>query len=427
MYGFFHLTSLPGQLHMSEIDNHTSRPEPDVFRFGIKTTTPWADGVLVFVFSITSAVILFRLGFELSKLVFAEYRPMFGDFISFWTASFFVLDGLPAQAYDYDKLHKLQIDLFGQGGLPFMYPPTWLLVISPFSALSYNISALLFEVLQVIALVWACLCLARQKSSLWILIAFPAVMFGVMHGQNTALNVALLGGALAALDRDRPVFAGVLIGLLSYKPQMGVLIPIALLASRDYRVFVAASVSTVLFAAASWLVLGTDVWRAFFDNIEFAREWLESGQTPANKYASILGWLRQFGVGNTVGMTIQVGFACLAAGAVVWVWRKDLPLTVKGSVLVAGTCLTTPYLLDYDLGLLVIAVLLLIKEGNESGYLAYEKAGIAISTLCLLFSSGWGIAMEYTAIGVPVLVLFGLCLRRAIVMARRNSTLTASY
>lgn len=408
---------------MSDMDNQASRTESSVDRYGIKPTNPWTDGLLAVVFGIAGAIILFRLGFELSKLVFVEYRPMFGDFISFWTASFFVLDGAATQAYNYEVIHKLQLDLFDQGGLPFMYPPTWLLVVAPFSALPYNFSALLFEALQVIALVWACLSLTRSKANLWILIAFPAVMFGVMHGQNTALNVALLGGALAAMDRNRPVLAGILIGLLSYKPQIGVLIPIALLAGRDYRVFVSAAVTTVLFAATSWMVLGTDVWRAFFENIEFAREWLQSGQTPANKYASILGWLRQFGVDNTIGMTVQMVFAGVAVCSVVWVWRRDLPLTVKGSVLVAGTCLTTPYLLDYDLGLLVIAVLLIIRQGNETGYLAYEKAGIAVSTLCLLYSSGWGIAMDFTAIGVPVLVLFGLCVRRAIAMDRLKSEL----
>ena len=53
----------------------------------------------------------------------------------------------------------------------------------------------------------------------------------VGHGQNGFLTAALLGGALHWLDR-RPWLAGVLIGCLAYKPQFGVLIPVALLAGR---------------------------------------------------------------------------------------------------------------------------------------------------------------------------------------------------
>lgn len=404
---------------MTDTDHQITPAEPGVFRFGLRQTAPWADGLLMFALAFAGALVVFRFGLEVSKLVFVEYQPMFGDFISFWTSSYLVLKGQAAQAYDYSVLNEIQLRMYDQGGLPFMYPPTWLLVVSPVALLSYNPAALVYEGLQALALVVACRFLVRGEAPLWILVAFPAVMFGIMHGQNTALNTALLAGAFAALDRNRPLLAGLLIGLLSYKPQIGVLIPIALLAGREYRVFAAAAITTLAFAAVSWLVFGTEVWRAFFETIGFAREWLMSGQVPANKYASILGWLRQFGIGNTAGMIVQSGFALTAAAAVIWSWRADLPLTVRAGLLVTGTCLATPYLLDYDLGVLVIPALMLVREGNRSGYLSYEKLALAATTVCLLISSGWGVAMTYTAIGIPAVLLFAVFVRRALVMAAR--------
>lgn len=392
--------------------------ESGTFRYGLRMSNPVADSVLMFTLTFVGAVLVLRFGFEISKVVFAEYRPMFPDFISFWTASFFVLQGSAIEAYNYPLVTDYQLETFNQGGLPFLYPPTWLMVISPISMLPYRPSALLFEALQVIALAMACGYLLRDRAILWILIVFPTVISGIIHGQNAVLNTALLAGALGALDRDRPVLAGILIGLLSYKPQLGILIPIALLAGREYRAFASAAVTTVLFAGTSWVVFGTEVWRAFIETISFASSWLESGQTPANKYASILGWLRQFGVGNTAGMIVQVGFALASIGAVIWSWRRDLPMSLKGSMLVLGTCLSTPYLLDYDLALLVIPVLLLIQQANEEGYLSFEKLGIALAVFSFLFTSLWGVEMPITAIGVPSIVLFALVLRRAVVGQR---------
>ena len=73
----------------------------------------------------------------------------------------------------------------------------------------------------------------RARETLLVAAAFPAVLVNIGHGQNGFLTAALLGGALLLLDR-RPWLAGVLIGLLAYKPQFGVLIPIALLAGRRW-------------------------------------------------------------------------------------------------------------------------------------------------------------------------------------------------
>lgn len=93
-------------------------------------------------------------------------------------------------------------------------------------------------------------------------------------------------------------------------------------------------------------------------------------------------------------------------------------MTIKGSLLVIGACLSTPYLLDYDLALLVIPVLLLIQQGNETGYLSFEKFSIALAVFSFLFTSLWGVQMPVTAIGVPSIVLFALVLRRAVVGQR---------
>ena len=81
---------------------------------------------------------------------------------------------------------------------------------------------------------------AATRKRCWIAAAFPAVFINIGHGQNGFLTAALLGGALHWLDR-KPWLAGILIGLLAYKPQFGVLIPIALLAGQRWTTIGAAA------------------------------------------------------------------------------------------------------------------------------------------------------------------------------------------
>jgi hypothetical protein len=98
-----------------------------------------------------------------------------------------------------------------------------------------------------------------RPETLLVALAFPAVFVNIGHGQNGFLTAALLGGALHLLDRG-PWLAGVLIGLLAYKPQFGVLIPVALLAGGRWNTIGAAAAVAAL-AAISFVTLGS-VWHA---------------------------------------------------------------------------------------------------------------------------------------------------------------------
>ena len=386
------------------------RPEQFVANPGTSLISP-----KVIQFAIAYAVLLMgvRVGIELLKIVHPIDLPLFSDFVCFWTAGHVFWTGEAAEVYDYQSLTALQAQLFNHDGLPFFYPPTWLLIVFPFALLPYQVAAILFQVLCVAVAAGACAYLARSRSAGWMVFAFPAMIFGIMIGQNSLLNVALFGGCLAALDRHRPVLAGILIGLMAYKPQIGLLIPFAFLAGREYRAFLAAAAATLLTAGASAVVFGIGAWVAFFDAILFANSWLMAGETAAYKYASMLGWLRQFGIGNGLGYPVQIGFSVLSLAAVLWTWSRDVPVAVKGAVLVSATCLATPYLLDYDLALLAIPLLLIVRLGLTGGFLPYERLAILIAGLSLLFTSGWGVKMDVTAIGAAPLIFMGLSMRRA--------------
>src|SRR5205085_325295 len=118
-----------------------------------------------------------------------------------------------------------------------------------------------------------------RPSWLLLAVAFPAVFVNLGHGHNGFLTAALLGTALVVLDA-RPIMAGVLFGLLSYKPQFGVMIPLVLVATARWRTFASAAGTVALLALVSTLAFGPDIWRAFADSLPFTREVvLEQGGT----------------------------------------------------------------------------------------------------------------------------------------------------
>ncbi len=69
-------------------------------------------------------------------------------------------------------------------------------------------------------------------------LGFPAAIWNITAGQNGFLTAALIGGTLGLLERH-PALAGICLGLLTYKPQFGLLFPIVLIADRRWLTIVA--------------------------------------------------------------------------------------------------------------------------------------------------------------------------------------------
>jgi alpha-1,2-mannosyltransferase len=220
----------------------------------------------------------------------------------------------------------------------------------------------------------------------------PAAVHVVLSGQATFFGMALLYGGLRLLERS-PIAAGVLFGLLSYKPQFCLLIPIALIAARQWRALFAAAATFLALGLASLAVLGPQVW---IDFIEFTRA--TGGPRVmrflVEQYATYM--VTPFFSALVVGLPKPVASGLqlvTAAFAIVAVWhafRRYPPSPTRTAVLIAGTFLVSPYMLNYDMLLLMPAVVMLYRRGVRSGFLPLEPliyAGLWVTpTLCMGFS-----------------------------------------
>jgi Glycosyltransferase family 87 len=196
------------------------------------------------------------------------------------------------------------------------------------------------------------------EGALLLALAAPAVFINAVGGQNGTWTAAPFGFGLGLIEK-RPLLAGGLLGLLTYKPQFGLLVPVALLAGRYWRAFIAAALSVVALAGISVLWSGLDIWVDYLRNLAVLRQMvLEDGTGVWHRFVSVFVAARRAGAPVNVAYAIQAftGVIALIAVVLVW-WRKETPLGVKNAVLLSATCLATPYLQDYDLvfGALIVA------------------------------------------------------------------------
>lgn len=303
-------------------------------------------------------------------------KPLGYDFITFWGASHLALEGNPADAYDPDKIYAAEQLAVPDNPSMFLwhYPPTFYLVVWPLALLPYFMAYFVFVGLTFLPYVAAVRCIAPYPDSrvLMLALAFPGVMINLFHGQNAFLTAALIGGALHFLPA-RPVLAGVLIGLLSIKPHLGVLLPLVLVATRQWKVIFSASLTVLVFAVASWVIVGQEAWLAFWNNLPLVRLLLEEGALPWGKMPTIFAFLRILGVPVASAYLAHFLVAALVAGMVVWIWLKTEVPALRNAALVSGTLLISPYLFDYDLVWLGLAIAWLGMEAWRRGFFRGER------------------------------------------------------
>ncbi|HET9019249.1 MAG TPA: glycosyltransferase family 87 protein, partial [Acetobacteraceae bacterium] len=260
------------------------------------------------------------------------------DFLSFWAAGRLSLAGDPAAAYNvaaHWAMERAQIP--GSGYFSFFYPPVYLLLCLPLAMLPFYGAMFVFVAGQLLAYVGVMRALLPRAGMA--LFGFPGVAMAVDAAQNGLLTTSLFGGALLALPR-RPVVAGICFGCLCYKPHLGLAIPLALLAARQWRCLTAAAATVAVLVAASVAAFGIATWRGFLAGLPLARLTLQHG------LARNINWESAY---RAVAQALVAAAAC--AAVLVACWRR--PAVIAG-VLPMASLLVTPFLLVYDLALVAI-------------------------------------------------------------------------
>jgi hypothetical protein len=345
-------------------------------------------------------------------------KPIGTDFSNVYAAGELTWQGRPADAYNPALQHAAEKAAFGGREVPFFgwhYPPFFFAVAFLVAALPYAWGLALWLAASLAAYLAAIRAILPRRETLLIAAAFPAIFVNIGHGQNGFLTAALLGGALQLLDR-RPWIAGMLIGLLAYKPQFGVLIPIALLASQRWSSIVAAVATIAALVAISFATLGAGVWHAFIDSMNFTQTVvLEQGGTGWEKIQSIFSAARNWGADIKTAYAIQTALAVTLAASVAWLWHSSAAFELKASALATASLLATPYVLDYDLVVSAVAIAFFARHGFARGFRDYEISLLASAWIVPLLSRGVAGATGIPLGLIVMLALYGFTLKRALV------------
>jgi hypothetical protein len=415
-------------------------------------------------------------------------RPLGTDFSNVYAAGTYVLEGRPALPFDAPSQHAREKEIFG-AATPFYgwhYPPFFLFVAAPLALMPYALALAVWQGVTFGLYLWAIWGIlaacrgpylplkgggrspkrsegdrvgvhsrgyanrpppdapvpafagtsastspfqgeVRDGNRLWLLLAlaYPAVFINLGHGHNGFLTAALFGGALVLLDR-RPWIAGILFGLLAYKPQFGLMIPLVLAVTGRWRTIAAAAATVIVLVGAATLAFGLDVWTAFLEGSRFTRlVVLEAGNTGWHKIQSVFALVRMWGGSVLLAYSVQAIATVAVAAALIWLWRRRAEFALKAAAVAIAALLATPYSLDYDLMVLAPALAFLAANGLTHGFRPYEAS--ALAALWLMPLAARSVA-EVTLIplGVPLmLAVFALILGRA--MAETGQASPGAY
>ena len=344
-------------------------------------------------------------------------RPLGTDFMAFHVAGSIALEEGGAAAFDAERQYARHQRLLGEEHpdfWPYLYPPSFLYVAMGLAAMPYLAAWLIWMGATLGAYVAAMRTIMPGGFALFLAVAFPAVFSNFLHGQNGFLIAALFAGALASLFSKRMILAGVLFGLISIKPQYGLLIPLALAAAGQWRAFSGAAASVIALAALPTIGFGAEVWAGFFETMRLARaEVMETGAIGFEKIQSAFAQARMLGAPIPLAYAIQT-LTSIAAGAMVFrLWRGRARDEVKGAGLIVASALATPYAVDYDLVILAPAMALLIRDGLARGFGPYEKAILLFAAFAPVIARPVGIGTHLSMGLLAMLALAAIVLRRA--------------
>jgi hypothetical protein len=320
-------------------------------------------------------------------LVDGQGRPIANDFVNVWAAGRLTRDGNPAAAYDWPAHKAAEVRAVGHDFSDYYgwhYPPTFLFVAATLALLPYLVAVGVWLLATLAAYVGTITAILGGRAGVFFALGFPAALWNITAGQNGFLTAALIGGTLSLLERQ-PALAGICLGLLTYKPQFGLLFPIALIAGQRWRTIAVAAVVAYGVVAASWLALGTATWAAFVHWLPITSYIvLGEGAADFGRLQSLYGLVRAAGGDETLAWIVQGVASVAAAAGVAWAWRSRLPHDLKAATLAGAALIATPYLYMYDLVALAVAVAFLLRFSLPRGLSVAEMIGLPVAGALIL-------------------------------------------
>ena len=330
------------------------------------------------------------------------------DFLCFWAVSDLTLQGAAASAFDLEVLGPVERSI-GAKLFTWSYPPIFQLMTLPLALLPPVASQVLWCLAGSSIFAFGLKRVLPERYALLAACSTSLFLANIYLGQTGICITAfyLLGTlGLAASPRRLP-WGAAAFGLAAIKPHIGLLIPILLIIRREWHALAVATGALLIFAAASLLVFGPELWSVFFQMSGTTLELLNASQYKLHLLSSFFSAFHSLGVPTTGAFILHGLLASAVIGvAIRFIWiSRDTQLAV--ALAIAAGLLIFPYVYYYDLLLLTAPLAILIRHGLAGGWLANEKGLLVLLWLGPLPLIAFAEVLEVSlGVGFPVIACF---------------------
>jgi hypothetical protein len=285
------------------------------------------------------------------------------DFDAFHIAAQRVWLGDIDQAYQFEKLAQMQRDA-SNGAFKFMpwtYPPQFDLLIAPFAFLPVGTAYFLFTAGTLGFYLVTLRFIAGSYFALVLLVLLPALVITIASGQNGFLTGGLIGLVCLTVHR-RQVLAGLALGMMVIKPHLAIAVAVYSLLKRRWIAALTAATMLLATSALSTILLGPQIWAAFFGSMQESGVYLERGFYPFFRMISPYATLRMAGVPSWTAFLGQAVVAILSITVIVVAIYRGFPLRWSLGLTAIVSVLISPYAYDYDLPILGVGLAFLLPD-----------------------------------------------------------------
>lgn len=341
------------------------------------------------------------------------------DFIGFYVLGSVARGAAVARLYDPTTERQAQVRLIPEAHevqyLP-VYGPQVYLFFSPFARWPFERALLIWTMISALiygvccAVVWrSCASLREDWPTVAIVAAANPAFFNLMlHGQSSALALAFITAAYCALKSGKPFLGGLAIGMLAYKPQLGIVAAAVFVIDREWRIAAGAIVAASAQLGVAWAYFGTELMKSYWQAMLWLRQVNQLLAIKPYQMHSLSEFWTLLLSYNAAAGTMYVISAILTIALSAIVWRSAAPLSLRYSMLLLGTALVSPHLYVYDLVILAPAFLLITDWTLVHADNRFARPMQLLVYLCYALPL-IGVAAQFTHVQLSVVAMGALC------------------
>lgn len=337
------------------------------------------------------------------------------DFGIFWAVAQLLHEGQAIKAYDATVLHQVTqqfMPSLKKGTFGWFYPPQYFIFLYPLGWFGYLWSYLLFEG----ASLWLAILGLRRilPDTRWVLLilGFGGVAINLGYGQNAFQTLALLTWIIV-LQEKAPVRAGILAGIMCYKPQLMLMIPVIFLQNSNWRAIASGMATLICLVGLSLLLWDANLWLVWLHSMSVASQVLaKGGQHYWSMVDSLYALVHRFGLSSPLSMAVQVIQGLILFGITTRMTKYGTDVDLKNALWILTGLMITPYLIEYETAVLLLPLALYVKSGMRAGWCPKEWIGLVLCYFLVIPSKWLETASDIQLGYFIMLALYGMLVIR---------------